>query len=146
MRTKLTIAAILLAGAVAYLAFAGAREGWVYYVDVDRFVEDGRLQSQRVRLHGEVAKTDFYASAGEMTARFVLLGKQANLPVSYAGTIPDMFDAGVNVVVEGKMNAAGTFEADLLMTKCASKYEPGMPEGMGQGKTAAMVLPSSQEK
>jgi cytochrome c-type biogenesis protein CcmE len=45
------------------------------------------------------------------------------MPVSYRGTVPDLFKAGADVVVEGKLNAAGTFEADVLLTKCASKYD-----------------------
>ena len=47
----------------------------------------------------------------------------AAMAVRYHGTIPDLFKAGADVVVEGKMNAAGTFEADVLLTKCASKYD-----------------------
>ena len=35
----------------------------------------------------------------------------------------DQFATGREVVVEGKYDSAGVFQADLLMTKCASKYE-----------------------
>jgi cytochrome c-type biogenesis protein CcmE len=38
-----------------------------------------------------------------------------------------MFGPGKNVVVEGRRDPAGVFQADVLMTKCASKYEPGSP-------------------
>jgi len=37
--------------------------------------------------------------------------------------VPDMFKSGAEIVVEGKQDAAGVFQADVLMTKCASKYE-----------------------
>jgi hypothetical protein len=35
---KLWIAGIVLTSAVSYLAYAGARQGWVYYVSVDQFI------------------------------------------------------------------------------------------------------------
>jgi cytochrome c-type biogenesis protein CcmE len=59
----------------------------------------------------------------QLRATFGLEASGCRLPVCYRGTIPDLFKAGVDVVVEGKMNATGTFEADVLLTKCASKYD-----------------------
>ena len=128
MRAKLTIAALITLSAIAYLAFAGVKKGgWVYFVDVDKFARDTRLHAQRVRLHGKVDTDGFVASAGRMTAEFNLLGHTERLAVSYSGPIPDMFQAGRDVVVEGRLGASGRFEADVLMTKCASKYEPNSP-------------------
>ena len=49
-----------------------------------------------------------------------------------------MFKAGSEVVVEGQADAAGTFQADLMMTKCASKYEDkpaGHPAAAGAPTT-----------
>jgi cytochrome c-type biogenesis protein CcmE len=130
MRAKLIIASLIVVGAIAYLTFAGASKGgWVYFVDVDKFATDTQLHTRRVRLHGKVDADGFTASAGRMTAQFNLLGKTEKLPVSYSGAIPDMFQAGRDVVVEGRVGASGRFEADVLMTKCASKYEPGSPHG-----------------
>jgi len=58
-----------------------------------------------------------------LTAIFTVTGKTGRIPVAYHGVIPDMFKAGVEVVVEGKMDDTGVFQANVLMTKCASKYE-----------------------
>jgi cytochrome c-type biogenesis protein CcmE len=53
---------------------------------------------------------------GDMTAR---------VPVSYTGTVPDLFRVGREVVVEGTLRD-GTFVAKpgTLSTKCPSKYAP----------------------
>jgi cytochrome c-type biogenesis protein CcmE len=72
---------------------------------------------------GRVATDGLVIEAAQMRARFALESHGARLPVNYRGTIPDLFKADVDVVVEGKMNAAGTFDADVLLTKCASKYD-----------------------
>src|SRR5215213_1634383 len=126
-RSKMIVAAAVLIGAMAYLALAGMKSGWVYFVDVDQFTSDNTFAAQRVRLHGKVSAEDFSASSGTLTARFVLLGKTQKIPVVYRGPIPDMFKVGGDVVVEGRRDQAGAFQADVLMTKCASKYEADSP-------------------
>jgi cytochrome c-type biogenesis protein CcmE len=125
MRTKLAVAGVILAVAFGYLAVAGMQKGWVYFVGVDQYIDDPQYLNQRVRLHGKVAPDEF--SVGAATARFRLAGAKNALAVAYRGSIPDMFQAGRDVVVEGKRDAAGVFQADVLMTKCASKYEPNSP-------------------
>lgn len=50
---------------------------------------------------------------------------QTPIPVVYMGSVPDLFRAGRDVVVDGKLQG-GTFVAvpDTLVTKCPSKYSP----------------------
>jgi cytochrome c-type biogenesis protein CcmE len=134
MRTKLAAASVILIGAFAYLAFAGMQKGWVYFVGVEQYLSDTQFQTQRVRLHGKVAADGFDASKALLTAKFNLTGDKRSLAVVYHGALPDMFEVGRDVVVEGKRDAAGVFQADVLMTKCASKYEPGSPHGKDHAK------------
>jgi cytochrome c-type biogenesis protein CcmE len=125
IKKKLLVACALLVVAVGYLAYAGMKTGWVYYMEVDKFLADTQVQSQRVRLHGKVDIDGF--SVDKLDASFNLLGKSGKVAITYHGVIPEMFQAGRDVVVEGKLQPTGTFKADLLMTKCASKYEPNSP-------------------
>jgi cytochrome c-type biogenesis protein CcmE len=120
---KLCTAGILLAAGLGYLAYAGSQQGWVYYVSVDQFAKDTAQQKHRVRLMGRVGNENLVIEGAQLRARFQVESNGAVLPVSYRGTIPDLFKAGADVVVEGKLNPAGTFEADVLLTKCASKYD-----------------------
>jgi cytochrome c-type biogenesis protein CcmE len=129
MRGKLAIAGIVLLASFGYLAYAGMQKGWVYFVDVEHYLADPQLAAQRIRLHGKVADEGFDARKSLLTAKVNLVGGNALLPVVYRGAIPDMFQAGRDVVVEGKRDSAGVFQADVLMTKCASKYEAGSPHG-----------------
>jgi cytochrome c-type biogenesis protein CcmE len=129
---KLSFAGIVLIGAIGYLAYAGAQQGWVYYVPVDQFVNDAAQQKHRVRLMGRVATDGLVIEAAQLRARFALEAKGACLPVNYRGTIPDLFKADVDVVVEGKLNpATHTFDADVLLTKCASKYDAKHQAALG---------------
>lgn len=135
IQAKLVVAGAMLAGAVGYLVFAGARSGWVYFIDVEKFLaEPDQWRSSRVRIHGTVGEEEFAVSTTGQAASFVLVadGAPGHLPVSYKGNIPEMFGAGKSVVIEGKCDAQGVFQADVLMTKCASKYEPTSPHAEGQ--------------
>jgi cytochrome c-type biogenesis protein CcmE len=131
IRIKLAIAGVILAAAFSYLAAAGMQKGWVYLVSVDQYLADSQYANQRVRLHGKVAQGGLASNKAALNATFNLTGASPaegkSLQVNYRGPIPDLFAAGRDVVVEGKRDAAGVFQADVLMTKCASKYEPGSP-------------------
>ena len=135
IQKKLLVAGVALVAAVGYLAYAGMKSGWVYFLEVDHFLADAKFQTQRVRLHGKVAEDDSFSSE-KLDARFHLLGKSSQVAVAYHGVIPDMFQAGREVVVEGQLDPTGTFKADVLMTKCASKYEPNSPHATDQGGNA----------
>lgn len=128
IRTKLIVAGVVLATALGYLAFAGVKKGWVYYVEVDQFLAElDQHRGQRVRLTGVPAAEGFTANPGLLSARFTLEGKTQRLAVAYRGAIPDMFKPGAKVVVEGRLDDAGVFQADVLLTKCASKYDDAKP-------------------
>ena len=44
--------------------------------------------------------------------------------MAYSGAVPDTFKPGVEVIVEGGLDASGgVFNATTLMTKCPSKYQ-----------------------
>lgn len=123
IRVKLLVGGLVLAGALGYLGVSGAQSGWVYFLDVDRFVADGAQVGVRARVHGMVAAEGVELNRAELWARFTLVGGTRRLTVEYRGAVPELFQAGREVVVEGAMNQGGTFEADLLLTKCSSKYE-----------------------
>jgi cytochrome c-type biogenesis protein CcmE len=146
IRTKLVIAGVLLSGTFGYLAYAGMQSGWVYFVSVEQFASDTQFHNQRVRVHGKVATDGFDASKSLLIAKFNLTDKGGqSIPVEYHGVVPEMFEAGRDVVVEGRRDAAGLFQADVLMTKCASKYEPGSPHGDGANSAAKPAVKAEKQ-
>jgi cytochrome c-type biogenesis protein CcmE len=123
MRIKLSVGACVFLGAITYLAYAGAQQAHVYHLTVDQFLSNPQYRAQRVRLCGSVDEKHFSATPASLTASFVLKGAAVELPVEYHGIIPGLFQPGRDAVVEGQLNNQGVFTADVLMTKCASKYE-----------------------
>src|SRR5690606_10510622 len=121
------VAGIAIASAVAYLGVTGVQSGWVYYVAVDEYVASDTARSGRARVHGTVALEGVDSRPAELFASFDLVGVTGRLAVEYQGPVPDLFQPGREVVVEGACDDSGVFQADVLLTKCASKYE-GQPE------------------
>ena len=133
---KLVAAGAVILPAITYLGVAGMKDGLVqYHLQVDAFVKDARHHNQRVRLAGTVAEQGLAIGAGRLNATFVLKGQTERVPVAFAGVVPDLFKAGCEVVVEGRLDQGGTFRSDLLMTKCASKYDSA---GHGGAKKAGV--------
>ena len=79
--------------------------------------------SQRLKLGGIVKDGSISISeSNQLECFFVLKEGDAELSVSYSKTRPDLFKDGAEVIVTGEY-IDGTFYADELQTKCASRYE-----------------------
>ncbi len=133
IRVKLLVGSLILIGAVVYLAVAGVKKGWVYYLPVHEYLASEDYRGTRVRLAGDVLAENLDTQPGMLLARFAMSDDQTDkvLAVAYHGPIPDMFKPGAQVVIEGREDADGVFQADVLMTKCASKYEEKPAEHAG---------------
>jgi cytochrome c-type biogenesis protein CcmE len=55
-------------------------------------------------------------------------GRSRRVPVSYTGSVPDLFKVGRHIVVEGTLrNGVFVAKPGSLVTKCPSKYAPAKP-------------------
>jgi cytochrome c-type biogenesis protein CcmE len=125
---KLGLAGITLASAVTYLAVKGLQGGLQYDVGVDQYMAQADLHGKRARIAGTVSEENLKTEKDGLGAEFYVLGQSQKLRVAYKGTIPDQFKAGCALVVEGKQDSTGVFQADKMLTKCASKYEERVNE------------------
>jgi len=123
-KTKMLIGGTVLIAAAAWLGISGVRAGASYYTDVDTFMTDANYQSSPVRLHGKVSEKGLVINSSNTAASFMLDGNSHSLPVNYRGVLPDLFKAGCEVVVRGRKDDKGVFQAEQILTKCASKYAP----------------------
>ena len=109
--------AVMLAAALVYTSFSASTEARepseIIGTNSDRTYElTGKVVDGTVIRRGE-------------RLRFRLRDREGSesLPVSYAGTIPDAFREGREIIVTGRLEG-GTFVAqrDSLVTKCPSKF------------------------
>ena len=76
----------------------------------------------RLRIGGLVK--DGSVSTTGTNVSFVVTDTAADVPVSYAGTLPDLFREGQGIVVDGRLDAAGRFLADTVLAKHDENYMP----------------------
>ena len=127
---KVYIAFLAVVLAMAFLILWGFNEQtMVYYSTVKELKERGAdAYGRGFRVSGKVVPGTVERATDRVHASFVITEEGETLQIEYDGILPDTFKEDVEVLVEGTMQADGTFKASNVFTKCASKYEP-MDEG-----------------
>ena len=124
-RTKFAVGPSIIAVTLGWLAWVGAQESKTYYHTlVELSTLKGFEAHHRMRIGGTVRPDSISRSSGGID--FVIEGEGKSLPVTYTGSdpLPDTFVGSSQAMVEGKLAPNGTFVADKVQAKCASKYEP----------------------
>ncbi len=123
LRFAVGIGVILVA--IAYFAFAGYQEGKAYYSTIDELnVMGERAEGKRLRVAGIVEPGSIVRDGKDVS--FTLTQDETHtLAVRYSGSqpVPDTFKDGSEAIVEGERLKDGSFDADHIQAKCASKYE-----------------------
>ena len=126
-KQKFLIGGIILILAAGYLGYTGFMSGATYYYEVDELLAQGSsVNGENVRVNGQVAPGSVEQEAQGRILRFTMVDIEGkgSLPVVYQGVVPDTFQVGGEVVVEGHLASGGIFQAHTLMPKCPSKYVP----------------------
>jgi len=124
-RKRFIIAALVVVAAAGALIYIGVRGSSMYYMTLAEMRDRGdTVYGDKIRLGATVVDGSIQADADGVT-RFVVTDGANELPVSYAGGVPDAFKDGADVVLQGRLTPSGNFEASSLLTKCPSKYKPG---------------------
>lgn len=109
--------AVLLAAALVYTSFSASSEAkepsQLIGVSGGSYEMSGRVVKGSVRHQGEAIR--FRVADRDDASQ--------SIPVTYAGTIPDPFRGGREIVLSGTVER-GVFvgERDTLVTKCPSKF------------------------
>lgn len=119
----LVVVVVACLGYLVYSATAGSAE---YYQTIPEM--RAHPSSSEVRVLGTV-QDGIVQSDGGMQVRFTAAEGGQSMPVEYAGTLPDIFKPGAQVVVQGRMGSDGVFRATTLETKCPSRFSSAPPSG-----------------
>ena len=110
--------------AIIYLLYLSFGSSVSYYVTVSEFYDrETELHDINVRVAGEILAPIEW-DAEELELRFTITEGGKNMPVIFHGAQPSGFKADSSILVEGKYNSGGVFQAKQLILKCPSKYEP----------------------
>lgn len=131
-RRPMAIAAlVIIVGTFGYLMYGGVEENLVYFLTPMELIAKGDKALDRpVRLGGQVVPGSVQWNADALDLRFRVTDGTKEVTVHSTGAPPQMFRAGIGVVVEGSYNRSGVFESHSLMVKHSNEYRaPKSGEG-----------------
>jgi cytochrome c-type biogenesis protein CcmE len=127
---KFMVSGVGLVALVGYLMVTGMKESMVYYHTpselMDRIGADPTYHEMGVKVGGRVVPGTVAFDPLTLNLQFEVLDivqGVTRFPVHYQGPLPDTFEEGRDVVIEGRYTSAGVFEATSVLTKCGSRYE-----------------------
>jgi cytochrome c-type biogenesis protein CcmE len=134
---RIGIAAAVIVGTIAWLAFTGYGANKSYYVTIAELggLGDKAYHSQ-LRVEGFVQPGSIEQDGTHVT--FVLNEFESHSPKAQTGHLlkviykgseppPDTFKDDAQALAEGTYGRDGQFHASVLQAKCASKYAPVQP-------------------
>ena len=122
------IGGVVILAAVLYLVYANTQASAVYYMTVSELQHCTTCTTQSVRVAGIVRPGSIVRDDAKNVLNFVITEGNQALPVTYGGgVVPDIFRAGIQVVVEGYYTGKGPFQATTLLAKCPSKFTAATP-------------------
>lgn len=141
--TKIAIVLGLLGGGVAVLLFGTASDVFVYSKLVDEVMsEPDRYVDRELRVEGQLQEGSVhFESEPSCEHRFVLTRSGHQMPVRFPRcVVPDTFrdDMEIDVVVQGQLQANGTFLANEVIPRCPSKYEMRQRQQNGESMPHSM--------
>ena len=126
-RTKFLVGGVLVLGTAGYLMASSIDETAQYYLTptelATKVANNPRFVNTGVKIGARVVDGTIVREASGRSLTFKMTDGAKIYDVRYVGIAPDTFTDGVDVVVEGRLDANGTFQATTLLAKCASRYE-----------------------
>ncbi|HTU34302.1 MAG TPA: cytochrome c maturation protein CcmE [Candidatus Acidoferrum sp.] len=121
---KFAVGSLIIIATLIGLAYVGYTQSKTYYHTIKELATlSPAALHQRMRVSGVVENGSIKHVPGQID--FVLTEEGKSMPVNYVGAdpLPDTFKDGAQALVEGKLMSDGTFRAELVQAKCASKYQ-----------------------
>ena len=137
---KFVAAGVLLVGVVGYLMVTGMKDSMTYFLTPVELAQRTSVnptfaEQSGVRVGGRVVPGSVRFDQKTLDLRFTLIDIETgktSFPVHYNGPLPDTFQEGRDVVVEGNYRPGGTFQASTVLTKCGSRYEAAESDFKGK--------------
>lgn len=113
----------LLAAAVA-LVLSAFQQNLVFFHTPTEVFEGKAPVGRSFRIGGLVEAGSIRREADGLTVSFSITDTARVIPVSYRGTLPDLFQEGKGAVVQGMLGADGRFAATEVLAKHDENYMP----------------------
>ena len=132
-RNRLIIVTFLFAGAAVSVALVlmALNENLNLFYPPDQIVAGNAPVGSQIRAGGMVLEGSVAHTGEDLDVEFVLTDYQgAEFPVRYSGILPDLFGEGQGVLVRGRLDEHGVFQAEEVLAKHDENYMPPELHGM----------------
>lgn len=82
------------------------------------------LKQKNIRLGGMVQKGTIHHANKTLMVDFMVTDYTKQVKVQFSGVLPALFREGQGVVVEGRLDGSGAFQATRVLAKHDEKYMP----------------------
>jgi len=125
-RTRTIVGVAVVAGVLVYLSVAGIGGNLVYFLTPTELIAKGQAAYDvSFRLSGEVEPGSVRWNPEATDLRFRIRDEQNVIEVVSTGVPPQMFQDGMEVVLEGSLDPDGVFQSTNVMVKHSNEYGPG---------------------
>ena len=122
-RRGLIAGGLIICGAAAALVFNAFEENLVFFFSPSQVAAHEAPEGRAFRIGGFVQEGSVQRQKDGVTVRFDVTDTAHTVPVTYKGSLPDLFKEGKGVVAQGKLQN-GVFVADQVLAKHDENYMP----------------------
>ncbi|WP_306573450.1 cytochrome c maturation protein CcmE [Parasutterella excrementihominis] len=122
-RLGLIAGGLIICGAAAALVFNAFEENLVFFFSPSQVAAHEAPEGRAFRIGGFVQEGSVQRQKDGVTVRFEVTDTAHTVPVTYKGSLPDLFKEGKGVVAQGKLQN-GVFVADQVLSKHDENYMP----------------------
>ncbi len=122
-RLGFLLAGLVGLGVAAWLVLNALDSNLSYFFSPTEVAEHKAPEDHVFRLGGLV-ETGTLERGKELTVRFVVTDNLHKVKVEYTGILPDLFQEGQGVIVQGRMGPNGVFVAEEVLAKHDENYMP----------------------
>jgi cytochrome c-type biogenesis protein CcmE len=125
-KRKLIVGSVVIILALGFVAYQGVRSSMVYYLTTSEFAKRPELHYNKVRMAGVVVAGSVQRAEG--LAQFEITDGITPYHVRFAGPLPDLFAEGRQVLVEGRVDQQGVFQASQVISTHPPEYKEKHPD------------------
>lgn len=122
-RLGLIAGGLIICGAAVALVFNAFEENLVFFFSPSQVAAHEAPEGRAFRIGGFVQEGSVQRQKDGVTVRFDVTDTAHTVPVTYKGSLPDLFKEGKGVVAQGKLQN-GVFVADQVLAKHDENYMP----------------------
>ena len=123
-RAAAIVLGVVALGVVAALVLGAFKQNLVFFFTPTEIAEHKAPQGRTFRIGGMVEKGSVKRQADGVTVQFIVTDTAKSIPVTFRGSLPDLFREGKGVVAQGQLGADGVFRANEVLAKHDENYMP----------------------